>query len=162
MHGDAGAPLEKEESLFLKQNLEKIKPYLRKEGIQAIEKSGTSVIDIEGDEVTTLVEEAECAYAIFAPNGIASCGIEKAFENGAIDFRKPISCHLYPVRINKVGKMEAINYSKWNICDPACKLGELKGVKVYRFLKDALIRKYGADYFETLVEVDKALDNIKK
>lgn len=162
VQGDAGAPLEKDEVIFLKQNLEKIKPYLRKEGIKAIEKEGTSVLDREGDAVTTLVEGAECAYTVFDKSGTASCGIEKAWEAGKIDFQKPISCHLYPIRVSKIASMEALNYSKWDICDPACKLGEQKGLKVYRFLKNALIRKYGQAYFNILEEVDRALDGLKK
>lgn len=162
VEGDEGAPLEKEEVEFLEKNIGKIKPFLRKEGIQAIEREGTSVPDREGEPVTTLVEGKECAYVIFDQKGIAKCGIEKAWEEGAVDFQKPISCHLYPIRITKIASMEALNYSKWHICDPACKLGEMKGLKVYRFLKDALTRKYGEDYFSILEEVDEALENIKK
>jgi hypothetical protein len=162
VQGDAGAPLEKDEVQFLAENIEKIKPYLRKEGIVAIEKEGTSVVDIEGDAVTTLVQGAECAYSIFDKKGTAFCGIEKAWEDGMIDFQKPISCHLYPIRITKVASMEALNYSKWEICDPACKLGELKGLKVYRFLKNSLERKYGKAYFKILEEVDRALEDLKK
>lgn len=162
VEGDAGAPLEKEEAEYLKRNIHKISPYLRKEGIAAIENLGTSVIDIEGDEVTSLVNNAECSFVIFDEEGITKCGIEAAYEDGAIDFRKPISCHLYPIRISKIGSMEALNFSKWQICDPACKLGQLKGLKVYRFLKDALIRKFGQKYFESLEEVNLVLENIKK
>jgi len=162
VEGDAGAPLENEEGIFLKENIYKISPYLRKEGIKSIEKNGTSVIDNEGDEVTSLVKNAECAYAIFDDKGISKCGIEAAYEDGVIDFQKPISCHLYPVRISKIGSMEALNYSKWEICDPACKLGESKGLKVYRFLKKALIRKYGRTYYDIMEEVDLALSSIKK
>lgn len=162
IEGDAGAPLEKDEVKYLKKHFNKIRPYLRKEGVAALEELGTSVRDREGDDVTTLVKGKECAYVIFDEKGIAKCGIEKAHEEGKIDFQKPISCHLYPVRISKIASMEALNYSKWEICDPACKLGEAKNLKVYRFLKDALIRKYGSSYFETLEDIDAALDNIKK
>lgn len=162
VEGDAGAPLEDEEAVYLEKNIEKISPYLRKEGLKAIKKYGTSVIDKEGDIVTSLVKNAECAYVIFDDKGISKCGIEAAYEDGAIDFQKPISCHLYPVRISKIASMEALNYSKWDICDPACKLGESKGLKVFRFLKEALIRKYDENYFDIMEEVDKALESIKK
>jgi len=162
VEGDAGAPLEDEEAEFLEKNFDIIKPFLRKEGIKYIEKEGKWVLDREGDKVTTLVKGKECAYVVFDEKGIAKCGIESAHEAGKIDFKKPISCHLYPIRITKIASMEALNYSKWSICDPACQLGELKGVKVYRFLKDALIRKYGEEYFGHLEEVDKILVNIKK
>ena len=162
VEGDAGAPLEKSEVDYLKKNYDKIKPFLREEGRKAISKGGTSTIDREGDDVTTLVNGLECAYTVFDEKGIAKCGIEKAYEAGAVDFIKPISCHLYPIRINKVASFEALNYSKWSICDDACTLGEKMGVKVYRFLEKALVRKFGRDYFGHLEEVDKALDNIEK
>lgn len=162
VEGDAGAPLEKDEVDFLKENYHLIQPYLRREGIKAIEEQGTSIVDNEGDDVTPLVENKECAYVNFDINGIAKCGIETAYENKSISFRKPISCHLYPIRISKVASMEALNYSKWEICDPACRLGELNGLKVYRFLKEAIIRKFGQTYYNILEEVDQALENIKK
>lgn len=162
VEGDAGAPLEKDEVEFLNSNYHLIKPFLRTEGIKAIELQGKSILDNEGDDVTPLVDNKECAYVNFDEKGIAKCGIEKAYENKAIPFRKPISCHLYPIRITKISTMEALNYSKWEICDPACKLGEASGLKVYRFLKDAIIRKFGQSYFNILEEVDRALENIKK
>ena len=162
VEGDAGAPLEMDEVQYLKENFDKIRPYIREEGIRAVEKEGTSVKDREGDDVTTLIEGNECAYTVFDEKGVAACGIEMAWQAGAIDFQKPISCHLYPIRITRVASMEALNYSKWDICDPACKLGELKGLKVYRFLEKAIVRKYGREYFEILEEVDRALDDLKK
>lgn len=162
VEGDAGAPLEKDEKEFLENRIDEIKPFLREEGIWAIEKEGCSTVDAEGDDVTTLVEGKECAYAIFDRDGVAKCGIEKAYEAGAIEFRKPISCHLFPVRLTKVGSYEALNYSQWHICDPACELGKEKGVKVFRFLREALERKYGVEYFHLLEEVDKQLEGIKK
>ena len=160
--GDAGAPLESSEVEYLEMNLDRIKPYLRPEGIKAIEKEGVFVTDAEGDVVTSLVNGAECSFAVFSERGIAMCGIEKAYEAGAIEFRKPVSCHLYPIRISKVGKMDAVNYSAWDICNPACKLGKEMGVKVYRFLRDAIVRKFGEGYYNDLEEVDKALDKAKK
>jgi hypothetical protein len=162
VEGDSGAPLENSEVEYLKDNIEKILPFLRKEGVDEIKKLGTSVIDLENDQVTPLINNLECAYTIFDEKGIAKCGIEKAHEAGAIEFIKPMSCHLYPIRVSKVGNYEALNYSKWEVCDPACKLGEAKGLKVYRFLETALVRKYGRDYFNVLEEVDKAMDKLKK
>lgn len=162
MVGDAGAPLEDSEVKYLKKNYKKIEPYLRESGKKSISEQGTSVIDHEGDHVTPLIEGKECAYVLFDEKGIAKCGIERAHEDGVIDFKKPLSCHLYPIRISKLASMEALNYSKWDICSPACELGKMKGLKVYRFLKEALVRKYGEEYFKVLEEVDQALDNIKK
>ena len=162
VEGDYGAPLENTEADYLKNNIEKIKPFLRQEGINEINKQGTSVIDHENDTVTPLINNLECAYAVFNDNGITSWGIEKAHEAGAIELIKPITCHLYPIRINKDCNYDALNYSKWEICDSACKLGELQGLKVFRFLESAIVRKYGRDYFNVMEEVDKALDKLKK
>jgi len=147
--GDSGAPLEKDEAEALKELYPKIKLYLQKEGRDTIEQQGTSVVDFDGDIVTPLIDKKECAYTIFE-NGIAFCGIERAWEDKIIDFRKPISCHLYPIRINKYQSFDAINYHEWDICNGACKLGEHKSVKVFEFLKDPLIRKYGKDWYKEL------------
>jgi hypothetical protein len=151
VEGDAGAPLEHSETITLETEYEAIKPFLRKEGIAAIEAEGTSVIDPADDEpVTPLVNDAECAYVIFDESGTTKCGIEQAWEAGATTFRKPVSCHLYPVRIQKYPAYDAVNYHKWQICAPACSLGESLQVPVYKFLKDALIRKYGPEWYTQL------------
>lgn len=162
VEGDAGAPLEKEELAELKRIWKKVKPYLRKEGIRAIEKEGLYTVDTDGDYVTPLVDNKECAYVVFDEKGIAKCGIEHAWKEGKISFRKPISCHLYPIRISKLADMEALNYSQWHICEPACECGKKLDVKVYRFLREALIRKYGEEWFAQLEAADHWHDNIKK
>lgn len=162
MEGDSGAPLEKSEVEYLEKNIAKIIPFLRKEGIQEIKEQGTSVTDRDNDEVTPLINNLECAYTVFDEKGIAQCGIERAHTAGAVDLIKPMSCHLYPIRISKIGNYEALNYSKWEICDPACKLGEARGLKVYKFLETALVRKFGRDYFNVMEEVNKAMDKLKK
>lgn len=155
--GDAGAPVAADEYKALEENYEKFKPYLTPKGIKAIEKYGLYVKDTDGDVVTPLVGgDKECAYTVFE-NGIAACGIEKAFLDGQSDFRKPISCHLYPVRISYFKEYDAVNYHEWEICDPACKLGKSLNVPVYRFLKDALIRKYGNDWYKKLEVAAHAL-----
>ena len=148
VEGDAGAPLSTEETELLKGQYEKIRPYLREEGKRAIEKQGTFVV-AHGEYETPLVEGKECAYVIFE-KGIAKCGIEKAHEAGVIDYRKPISCHLYPVRITKYSSFEAVNYEHWPICNDACKLGAEMQLPVYKFLKDSLIRNYGEEWYHEL------------
>ena len=152
VEGDAGAPLDEEETHILDEIYPKIKPYLRPEGIQAIEEQGTYTLDFEGDLVTPLVNNAECAYVIFDEKGYTKCAIEKAYEEGVIDWQKPISCHLYPIRITEYSNFSAINYHEWDICSDACTLGKELGVKVYQFLKKPLIRKYGEDFYQTLSE----------
>jgi hypothetical protein len=152
VEGDAGAPLDKDETKILDEIYPKIKPYLRPEGIQAIEEQGTYTLDFEGDLVTPLVNNAECAYVIFDEKGYTKCAIEKAYEDGVINWQKPISCHLYPIRITEYSNFSAINYHEWDICSDACTLGKELGVKVYQFLKKPLIRKYGEDFYQTLSE----------
>lgn len=149
--GDSGAPLDKDELPILEKILDKVKPYMVKKGIKAIEKKGPYVIDSDGDYTTTLVSEgAECAFVYFDETQIAKCAIEKAYYEGKIDWKKPISCHLYPVRIGKHKNYDAVNYSKWDICKPACDCGAKLDVPVYKFLKEPLIRKYGKEWFKQL------------
>jgi len=152
VEGDAGAPLNEDETHILDEIYPKIKSYLRPEGIQAIEEQGTYTLDFEGDLVTPLVNNAECAYVIFDEKGYTKCAIEKAYEDGVIDWQKPISCHLYPIRITEYSNFSAINYHEWDICSDACTLGKELGVKVYQFLKKPLIRKYGEEFYQTLSE----------
>lgn len=156
--GDSGAPLDKEELEVLDSVVEKVKPFMVKKGIKAIEKNGAWVKDSDGDYTTTLVSEgAECAFVYFDENKIAKCAIEKAHAEGIIDWQKPISCHLYPVRITKHKSYDAVNYSKWDICKPACDCGAKLDVPVYKFLKAPLIRKYGKDWYKQLEQSAKLL-----
>lgn len=147
--GDAGAPVEEGEVDILNKIYEHVKPFLRPEGVDAIERQGTSIIGEDGEFETPLIEGGECAYVIYE-NDMALCGIEKAYIEGLIDWKKPISCHLYPIRIKEFSSFEAVNYHKWHICGDACTLGQELGVPVYKFLKDPLIRKYGEDWYKEL------------
>jgi hypothetical protein len=157
VEGDAGAPLEEEELQILEQIYPRVKHFLREEGVKAIEEQGTSVKDWDGEMVTPLVNGKECAYVIFDENGITKCGIEKAHEAGEVDFKKPLSCHLYPVRVTKYSRFDALNYHKWEICSPACTLGKELELPVYEFVKDALIRKYGEEWYAELEQIHSAL-----
>ncbi len=152
IEGDLGAPLELDELAILKQIYQEVKPYLSAEGIAAIKEQGFYIKDFEGDYSTPTIENRECAYAIYDENKNLKCGIEQAYLDGKTSFRKPISCHLYPIRAKKYGDFEALNYSRWEICSPACSLGEKLGVPIYKFLKEPLIRKYGQAWYEELVE----------
>lgn len=150
--GDGGAPLEKHEKELLPEIYEHVKPFLSEEGIKAIEQKGFSTFDKEENVWATPLRNSDtaCVYVNFDDNGITYCGIEKAFEAGKIDFQKPVSCHLYPIRITKHTTFEAVNYEKWDICAAACKLGEHLQVPVYQFLKAPLIRKYGEGFYAAL------------
>jgi len=153
VEGDSGAPVEKAETKILKKIYPKLKKYLLPEGIAAIEKQGTFV-DEPDDEytpyATPLINGGACAYVNYETDGTITCAIEKAWKDGVIDFRKPISCHLYPIRIKPMESVTAVNYDVWDICSDACKLGKSLKVPVYVFLKDALIRKFGEEFYETL------------
>ena len=151
--GEAGAPLEEEETRVLQKIYPKVKPFLRKEGIAVIEKEGTYVKGWDGEWETPLINGSECAYVIFDHKGTALCAIEEAYNQGEVDWKKPISCHLYPVRVKQYSEFAAVNYHKWHICDDACSLGKELGVPVYKFIKQALIRKFGEDWYKELEEV---------
>lgn len=153
IEGEAGAPITKEEISILKEIYPKVKPFLRPEGIAAIEKQGTHIKTDMDELETPLVDGKECAYVTFTDSGIASCGIEDAFNAGATDFMKPISCHLYPVRVQEYSEFSAVNYNRWPICDDACTLGKELKVPVYKFVKTALIRKFGENWYIQLEKV---------
>ncbi len=150
VEGDLGAPLEESELQELAKAYEAVKPYLSDEGKKAIEKEGLYIKDFEGDYSTTTINGKECAFAIYDENKVLKCGIEQAYLDGKTDFKKPISCHLYPIRITKYDHYEALNYDRWDICSAACTLGSKLGVPVYKFLKDALVRKYGEAWYDQL------------
>ena len=158
--GDSGAPLEDEEAELLSRDLEKISPFMRAEGKMAVGVQGAWMIDRDGEKVTPLVGREECAYVVFE-DSIARCAIEQAYDQGAVAFRKPVSCHLYPIRVGKLKEGIALNYHQWSICEPARILGKKKGVPVFRFLKDALIRIYGEEFYGELEMVYKELIETK-
>ncbi|MFO8146230.1 MAG: DUF3109 family protein [Bacteroidota bacterium] len=157
--GDAGAPLEEKETKILEEIYPLVKPFLRKKGIEAIERQGTSVIGEDGEFETPLVDGADCAYVTFDNRGTALCGIEEAYNQGEIKWKKPVSCHLYPVRVQDYSEFAAVNYHQWEICDDACTLGKELQVPVYKFVKEALIRKFGEDWFMELEKAAATLNN---
>ena len=158
--GDFGDHLEENEMATLEAIYEDVKPFLSPAGIAAIEANGKHAWYDGMGHGTMLIDGGPCAFLTFDGNGVAWCGIEKAWHAGATDFKKPISCHLYPIRImpyDAIGT-EAINYDRWDICSEACKLGDKEKVPVYKFLKEALIRKYGEEFYE---ELDGAAEFMK-
>ena len=157
IEGEAGAPVTKDETLILKDIYPKIKPFLREEGIEAIENQGTHIVSDLSELETPLVNGKECVYITFSDKGIAGCGIEDAFNAGKVSFKKPISCHLYPVRVQDYSEFSAVNYHKWPICNDACTLGKELKVPVYKFVKEALIRKFGKNWY---LELEKVASNL--
>lgn len=156
--GDAGAPLSPEETKIMEEIYPKVKPYLRPEGIAAIEAQGTWVKGEDGDFETTLIEGKDCAYVIF-DGATALCGIEQAYNEGIVSWKKPVSCHLYPIRVKDFSEFTAVNYDKWDICNDACTLGKELQVPVYKFVKEALVRKFGEDWY---LELEKVALDLKK
>lgn len=149
--GEEGAPLDREEIPILDEIYEKVKPYMTPEGIETIDKHGTWKRTESNGFATTLIgNEGRCAFVTYNDKGHTSCSIEQAYNDGVIDFKKPISCHLYPIRVTKYPTIEAVNYEKWDICGAACELGKKLKVPVYQFVKEPLIRKYGEEFFEIL------------
>lgn len=159
IEGDNGAPVTAEEVQIIEANLAQIKPFMRPEGIAAVEKNGVAYLDNDLEPATTLVNGAECAFVFFDAAGTAKCAIEKAQREGRIDFLKPISCHLYPIRTKQFQDYTALNYEKWDICEPACACGEKLEVPVYKFLKEPLIRAFGPTFFQELEIVASELEN---
>lgn len=152
--GDAGAPLEKAEMDRINEVYETVKPYLTPAGIKEIESRGRYNYDREFGWVTPTIEGKMCAYGLRDEKGIIKCGFEQAYYDGKITWKKPISCHLYPIKIGKTKEHEVINYEpRETMCSPACKLGKKLKVPAYVFLKESLIRKYGAEFYEALEQV---------
>ena len=152
VEGESGAPLLNEEKIILDRIYKKIKPNLTKEALIEIKKNGIAVIDKDKELTTSLVNNRECVFAI-KEDGITKCSIEKTYLSGKINFRKPISCHLFPIRVKEYTDFDALNYEKIKICDSACTLGKKKNVRLYQFLKDPLIRKYGKSWYKKLLKV---------
>lgn len=160
--GDAGAPLANDELDKLNQVFEKVLPYLSEDHKRELERQGRYVYSREFGWVTPTIESKICVYGITDKNGIVKCGIEQAYLDGKIKWKKPISCHLFPVIVKKSrdGNTDYVNYEpREDLCKAACSLGKKLKVPVYVFLKDALVRKYGKDFYEAL---EKTAEHMKE
>ncbi len=158
VEGDAGAPVTLEETKILDEIFPFVKPFLREEGVCAIESQGVCIVAEDGSYETPLIDNKDCAYVIY--NGAtALCGIEQAYNEGLIAWKKPVSCHLYPVRVKEYSEFQGVNYDRWDICDDACTLGKSLEVPVYKFVKEALIRKFGEPWY---IELELIAEELKK
>ena len=158
--GDYGAPIDDDEIPVLEAQFENITPYMEPSGIAAIEQHGVfQLFSSSKYKGVTLREDTACAFVRIDHRGIAHCTIEEAWKDGATDFRKPISCHLYPVRIRKSEEQgfEALNYDRWDLCSPACTYGKELKMPLYQFVREALVRKYGQEFFDELDAVARDL-----
>ncbi len=150
IEGDAGAPITKEEYQKIKELVPVVWDRLTPRAQEEIARRGVGYIDQEGDLVTTIVDDRDCVFTCYAPGGMCQCALEKAFEEGKSDFRKPASCYLYPVRVKKYPTFTAVNYHRWKICRPAEALGRKLGIRLYQFLKEPLIAEYGQEWYDEL------------
>lgn len=157
VEGNAGAPLEVEEVDILETEYDNYKKYMTPEGREVIKREGFMVVDPDGDLTTPLVGDAECAYS-FPENGITFCAMERAYRNGETAFKKPISCHLYPIRLTEFSNGSiGLNYHRWGVCSGALAKGEKDGIPMYRSLREPIIRRFGEEFYDTLTEAEKLL-----
>ncbi len=151
IEGDAGAPLKPEELPLLEKALPVVEDELAPAALREIEENGVAYTDPDGDLVTSIVDNRNCVFTCYAPGGICLCAIDKAFREGKSSWRKPESCFLYPLRLSKCGDMTAINYHRWKICRPAVANGRRLGIRLYQFMKEPLIEKFGQEWYDELV-----------
>lgn len=152
VEGDGGAPLEEEEVSLLEDGIDEIRPFMVPAGLKIIAATGVFDYDMDGHFVTPLVGGRECVFVYFE-NGIARCAIEKAHSEGKISFPKPVSCHLYPVRITHSRMNDKLNYHKWEVCRKALAKGHTEKIPLYVFLREALVRKYGRSWYNRLAKL---------
>ena len=148
-YGDSGAPLTADEVDILEKILPEVKPFLRSDGKSAIEEQGTSITDSDKDLVTPLIDNMDCAYSVFGGE-VLMCGIEKAWSEGKISFRKPLSCHLFPIRVKQFSGFTAVNYQELSICSGGREKGKRAGIYLYEFLKEPMIMAFGEKIYQEL------------
>lgn len=153
VEGDAGAPLEEDEVKTIEDLLSEVWDDLSPAAQAVIKEHGVAYRDHDGDMVTAIVHGKDCVFTYYDEKGICKCAIEKAYREGRTNFYKPISCHLYPIRLQKYKDFTAVNYHRWSICKAAVLLGKKEGLKVYEFLKEPLIRRFGEEWYNELVLV---------
>lgn len=154
--GDAGAPITEEERGKLEEVLPAVIDDLLPAARREIEENGVAYVDCEGDLVTSIVDGRNCVFTTYGPGGMCMCALEKAWREGRIDFMKPMSCHLYPVRIREYDGFTAVNFHRWKICKCAEILGRKNGIRAYRFLEGPLVRRFGREWYDELVEAADA------
>lgn len=150
VEGDAGAPVTPDEVEAIGELLPQIWNDLSDEARDVINRQGVAYIDREGDLVTSIVNGKDCVFTCYTPDGCCICAIEKAFREGRCDFMKPVSCHLYPIRVKKIGDGWGLNYDRWDVCKAAVAKGEAEGIRIYRYLREPLVRRFGREWYDEL------------
>ncbi len=162
VEGDSGAPLSGQEAMTMRRLLPLVTPLLSEEALAVIREKGISYIDVSGEEVTQLVNGKDCVFTPYDEEGRCLCAYEKVYREGKSSFPKPISCHLYPIRVHRYKYSTALNYDRWDICRPALALGERLGIPVYKALKEPIIRAFGAEFYAEMEEVERLLDEAQR
>lgn len=157
VEGDSGAPVEREEIDLLKEVLPLVWDDLSPEAKKIIEAQGVVYLDTDGEYVTSIVDGKDCVFTCYDTEGICKCAIEKAFREGKTDFYKPVSCHLYPIRVSNYRGFKAVNYHRWSVCKPAVVCGKANNLRIYEFLKEPLTRRFGEEWYEQLAVAAKEL-----
>lgn len=155
IEGDQGAPLDEEDIASIQKNLLAVKPYMSEKGRELLAEKGFHETDPDGDEVTTCLPSGECVFAVYDEKNVLHCAIQQANLKEQFDYPKPISCHLYPIRVSKFKQEDALAYHQWHLCKPACALGQELHVPVYKFLQEPLVRKYGQSWWDELDDIAK-------
>lgn len=153
VEGESGAPITREEFLQIQDILPEIWDDLSQKSQELINTQGIAYTDIDGELVTSIVNGKECVFTHFDENGVCKCAIDTAFREGRISVQKPVSCHLYPIRVMEYDTFTAVNYQRWSLCRPALKQGRKAGLPLFRFLKEPLIRKFGEEWYQEVCEV---------
>ncbi|NLZ94708.1 MAG: DUF3109 family protein [Bacteroidales bacterium] len=159
--GASGAPLEKDENDKINEILPIIWDELSPKAQKLIDEQGISYKDYDGELVTSIINGEECVFTYFDEDGVCKCVIDKAYREDRISVPKPISCHLYPIRLKKFHDFTAVNYHKWSVCKPGVELGKREGVELYKFLKEPLIRRFGKEWYNELCEAVKLIEEEK-
>jgi hypothetical protein len=160
--GDSGAPLDRDEVEIVRTEYPNFAAYMKPEGILAVEQQGFATVDADGDLVTPLIDNKECAYSFFDKAGNCLCAIERACREGQTTFRKPISCWLYPVRLKQFAENVGINYDRQRMCSCAWEKGEKENMPVFRFLREPLIHRFGEAFYDEMEKVFLEFDKNQK
>lgn len=150
IEGDAGAPVTQEECRQIRRALPAIKDDMLPRAVTEVEENGVAYVDEEGDLVTTILDGRNCAFTCYGKGGVCLCALEGAYRAGKTDWRKPISCALYPVRITEYETFTAVNYHRWDICRPAIAKGRAEGIRLYEFLRGPLTERFGQEWYDEL------------
>ena len=159
IEGDAGAPVTADEIAQIENLLPVIREDLSPQALKVIDEQGVAYPDPEGEMVTSIVNGRDCVFTVYGEDGCCYCAIEKAWREGRCSFMKPVSCHLYPIRVKRLGEWWGLNYDRWDVCQAAAIKGRREGIPVYKYLKEPLIRRFGQAWYD---ELELTVNEMKK